>query len=128
MLTGLLTKLILAIVFGATIGLERESGKKTTSGEVGGIRTYALIALIGALVGMFFTNSFSALALLIAGAFLVLLITYYAVSSPVTKNFGLTSELSVVITFLIAASKTQPQEATHEHQRIQRKIYLPAHR
>lgn len=101
MFTGLFTKLILAIVFGATIGLERESGKKTTSGEVGGIRTYALIALIGALVGMFFTNNFSALALLVAGAFLVLLITYYAVSSPVTKNFGLTSELSVVITFLI---------------------------
>jgi uncharacterized membrane protein (DUF4010 family) len=100
MFTGLLAKLILAIVFGATIGLER-AGSNQGPSEIGGIRTFSLIALIGALVGIFFTNNFSSLGLLTAAGFLILLISYYVISTSHTKDFGLTSEMSVVITFLI---------------------------
>ncbi len=100
MFTGLFIKLILAIVFGATIGLERE-GSNQGNGGIGGMRTYSLIALIGALVGIFFTNDFSSLALLMAAGFLILLISYYIVGSSTTHDFGITSELSVIITFLI---------------------------
>jgi len=100
MFSGLFTKIILAIIFGATIGLERE-GSHQGSNEIGGIRTYSLIALVGALAGVFFTNSYSSLGLLLAAGLLILLISYYIVSSSNTHDFGLTSELSVVTTFLI---------------------------
>ena len=100
MFTGLLTKLILSIIFGATIGLEREGSGHGTGG-IGGMRTYSLIALIGALTGVFFTNNFSSLALLIASGLLILLIAYYIVGSLTSADFGITSELSVIITFLI---------------------------
>lgn len=97
---GLFAKLVLSIIFGAAIGLERASSKQGTA-EVGGIRTYSLIALTGALVGIFFTYSFSTLALLISGGFLALLISYFIVGSNFSHEFGLTSELSVIITFLL---------------------------
>lgn len=100
MFTGLFSKLVLAIILGATIGLEREGSKQGPS-ALGGIRTYSLIALIGALVGIFFTHNFASLALLVAGGFLVLLISYYVSGVSATKDFGLTTELSVIITFLI---------------------------
>ena len=100
MLTGLFTKLLLSIVFGATIGLERE-GSKQGEGAIGGMRTYSLIALLGALAGVFFTNSYSSLALLVVGGFLILLISYYVVGSSTNHDFGITSELSVITTFLI---------------------------
>lgn len=100
MLTGLFAKLILSIIFGAAIGLERASSKQGV-GELGGIRTYSLIALIGALVGIFFTNSFSSLALLIAGGFIALLISYFIVGANFSHDFGITSELSVIVTFLL---------------------------
>lgn len=100
MLTGIFSKLLFSIIFGAAIGLERASSKQGQE-EIGGIRTYSLIALIGSLVGLFFISNFSSLALLIAGAFLVLLIAYFVVGSNFTHDFGLTSELSVIITFLL---------------------------
>jgi uncharacterized membrane protein (DUF4010 family) len=100
MFTGLFSKLVLAIILGATIGLERE-GSKQGPGALGGIRTYSLIALVGALVGVFFTNNFSSLALLVAGGLFILLISYYVSGVTVTSDFGLTTELSVIITFLI---------------------------
>lgn len=100
MLTGLLGKLFLAIIFGATIGLER-AGSKQGLEEIGGIRTYSLIALIGFLVGLFFTNNLNPLAIIIASGFLFLLISYYLVSSFNSRDFGLTTEMSVIITFLI---------------------------
>lgn len=100
MLTGLFSKLILSIIFGATIGLERE-GSKQGPGAIGGMRTYSLIAMIGALVGLFFSNSFSSLGLMVTGGFLILLVSYYIVGSYVTHDFGMTSELSVITTFLI---------------------------
>src|SRR3989339_1170435 len=100
MFSGLLVKLILSIIFGATIGLERE-GSKQGAGAIGGMRTYSLIALMGALAGIFFTHNLSSLALLVVGGFLVLLISYYIVGSSTVHDFGITSELSVVITFLI---------------------------
>lgn len=100
MFTGLFSKLLLSAILGAAIGLERESNKQGI-GAIGGIRTYSLIALVGALVGVFSISGFSPLALLVAGGILVMLISYYIVSSLTTHNLGITSELSVIITFLI---------------------------
>jgi uncharacterized membrane protein (DUF4010 family) len=100
MLSGLFIKLILSIIFGATIGLERESSKHGDA-AIGGIRTYSLIGLTGALAGVFFTHNYSAIALLLAGGFLVMLISYYIVGAFTTRDFGITTELSAMTTFLI---------------------------
>lgn len=100
MLNELVTRLFLSIVIGATIGLERESSKQGF-GSLGGIRTYSLVALIGSIAGLFFSNNLPSVALLITGGFLILIISYYIIGSSSTRNFGLTSELSVIMTFLI---------------------------
>lgn len=100
MFSSLFSKLLLAIIFGAAIGFERE-GSNQGHGAFGGIRTYSLIALLGALVGILFVSNFSALALVLTGGFLILLISYYVSGSFVSKDFGVTTELSVIITFLV---------------------------
>ncbi len=104
MLSDLFFHLILAIIFGATIGLERESSRQNEShvGSVGGIRTFALIALLGALAGIFFIHDYSTLAIIVVLGFLLLLIVYYASESYATRSFGITSELSAVITFFMS--------------------------
>ncbi len=103
MLSGLFINLLLALIFGATIGLERESSKQgeSSAGSVGGIRTYTLIALTGAMAGVLFLRNYSSLALCVVGGFLILLISEYVMESFFTKHFGITSELSAFATFFI---------------------------
>ena len=92
-------KLLLAILFGAAVGLERES--KQVQSSPGGVRTHALIALLGAICGILFVSNFEVLGILVAVVFFVILITYYAIGSYTTKAFGMTSELAILFTFLI---------------------------
>ncbi|NJN42884.1 MAG: MgtC/SapB family protein [Flammeovirgaceae bacterium] len=103
MFSEIFLNLLLALIFGATIGLERESTKQGESrvGSVGGIRTYALISLTGALAGIFFIHDIHSVALFIVGGFLLLLISYYTIEAISTRAFGITSELSAFLTFFI---------------------------
>lgn len=100
MLTGLTFKLFTAILFGAAIGLERESSSQG-EGAIGGIRTFSLISLLGALCGVFFLTNLSLFSILICVFFTALVIIYYGISSYTYKSVGITSELSILITFLI---------------------------
>lgn len=99
MLSGLFIKLLLSLIFGATIGLERESSNPGDS-AIGGIRTFSLIALIGSIAGILSINNYLPIALLISGGFLLLLIAYYVIGAYTSKDFGLTSELSAIMTFI----------------------------
>ena len=101
MISELFTNLMLALIFGATVGLERESSKPN-SPHVGGIRTFSLIALSGALAGLLFIHEQEALGMLAVAGFFVLLISYYVAESVHTKDFGITSELAAIATFLIS--------------------------
>ncbi len=103
MISELFINLVLALVFGASIGLERESSKQGESraGSVGGIRTFSLISLIGAVAGIFFVQNYSTLAQIVVVGFLVLLISNYIIEALTTHDFGITSELSAFATFLI---------------------------
>jgi uncharacterized membrane protein (DUF4010 family) len=100
MFSSILTKILLSIIFGAAIGLERESSHQG-SGNLGGIRTYSLFCLLGALAGIFYLNNLVALSIVLVSGILLLLTVYYTLGSMSTKDFGITSELSVIITFLI---------------------------
>ncbi len=99
-MADLFTHLLLALVMGATVGLERESDNPTDP-HVGGIRTFSLIALLGALSGIFLMHAYTAVAVVIIIGFLVLLVGYYLAESYVTRDFGITSELSAIITFVL---------------------------
>jgi uncharacterized membrane protein (DUF4010 family) len=100
MVSEIFYHLFLALIFGATIGLERESSKQGDP-HVGGIRTFSLIGLTGALTGIFFIHDYASLALVITIGFIVLLISYYVSEALNTKDFGITSELAAISTFLI---------------------------
>ncbi len=105
MLSDLFINLTLALIFGATIGLERESSKPGDSnvGSVGGIRTFALISLMGGLAGILFMHNYGPLAVCLVAGFLILLIAYYIGESNNTKHYGITSELSAIATFFIGS-------------------------
>ncbi len=100
MISGLILKLFTAMLFGAAVGLERASSGHSEGG-IGGIRTFSLIGLLGALCGVFYLNNLSLFSIVIATVFSALLIVYYAVGSYTYKSFGITSELSILFTFLI---------------------------
>ena len=100
MISELLTNLLLALVFGATVGLERESNNPNDP-HVGGIRTFSLISLTGALAGIFYQHQYESMALIIIIGFFLLLISYYVTESIHTKDFGITSELSAITTFIL---------------------------
>jgi hypothetical protein len=94
MVSPILINFVLALLFGAAIGLERESSSQGV-GSAGGIRTYSLIALLGAVCGLFYVSNLVIMAVLIASVFFIILISYYILNSSITKDVGLTTELSL---------------------------------
>lgn len=100
MTSDLFINLILAFVFGATVGLERESSKGSGP-HVGGIRTFSLMSMSGALAGIFIVHGYLALGISVIAGFLLLLISNYITEGLQTKDFGITSELSALGTFFL---------------------------
>lgn len=100
MTSDLFINLILAFVFGATVGLERESSKGSGP-HVGGIRTFSLMSMTGALAGIFIVHGYMALGISVVAGFLLLLISNYITEGLNTKDFGVTSELSALGTFFL---------------------------
>lgn len=108
-MTSLPLKFLLATVLGALIGMERESSyvhdvyadRKERFGYLGGIRTYALIALLGAIAGYVSTTPNTPLFVIITSAFFLLIAIYYAVGGWMSKALGLTTELAAIFAFII---------------------------
>jgi uncharacterized membrane protein (DUF4010 family) len=96
----------IAILLGALVGIEREKRKEEEdAGGIAGLRTFTLLALLGAAVG-FLARSLSspwivAAALLIVGAFVVAGYLVAARSDP--ESTGLTTEVAAVVVFLLGA-------------------------
>lgn len=84
----------------ALLGLERENAvHKDKRVSFAGIRTFAFIGLLGALsqVLRVYSEIFS---VLLAGGFLLLVVTAYAVSSFKSKTIGATTELAAILAFI----------------------------
>ncbi len=95
-------RLLLSVLLGAAIGLERESGGRSDEiGSVGGIRTFSLACLLGGLAGIFYTKNLTYIFLIVSSLFSVLVVAYYIIGSLATKKTGLTNELSFLYTFLL---------------------------
>jgi len=100
-----LTKIIIALILGSAVGFERESyerhtNKTKTSGRGSlGVRSYALISLLGVLSGIIYT-SHTLIFILSAATFMLLLIGYYILGSLAKKDNGITTELAILLSFL----------------------------
>jgi len=101
MITTTIVNMVLSILLGAAIGLERESSQRNEPGAAGGIRTFALIALLGSISGILYANNLALLASIITIAFFTILLAYYAIGSFTTKDFGMTTELAILFTFIL---------------------------
>ena len=100
----LFSRLAVALVIGVLVGLQREfSFEKPEKELFGGVRTFALVALIGCLAALSAEMLDTPLAFiafaLIVGAFLS--ITYFIDASR--GDVGLTTEASAVVTFMAGA-------------------------
>lgn len=99
-------RFLFALLIGAIIGLERESSRHdsehdTETTSAGGIRTYALISLLGGLAGFFYLQNMQPMFLVLSVFSAVLVLLYYAIGSFMNKHFGMTSEISILITYVL---------------------------
>ncbi len=97
----------IVILLGALVGIEREKHKteKTETVQTAGLRTFILLALLGACAGWLShelaTPWIFAAALLIAGAFVV---AGYLVSTRKNpQSAGLTTEVAAIVVFMLGA-------------------------
>lgn len=103
-------KLLLSLLIGAAIGLERESYehfrhpeyKKSNQDRKGalGVRTFSLITSLGTVAGLL-RPDFPDLFLTVNVVFLVLLIAYYVTGSLFLKDNGITTEMAIIFSYLI---------------------------
>ncbi len=95
--------LLTALAVGLLIGLEREQAKADIGGAaIGGVRTYPIIALLGAVSAMLESTSMW-LPLVALGGVITLLAISYAGDVRNGRDHGLTTETSVLATFLFGA-------------------------
>ncbi|MFA5855103.1 MAG: MgtC/SapB family protein [Candidatus Gracilibacteria bacterium] len=96
-----LQNLGLALLMGSLIGLERERNRdKKKPSEFGGIRTMALISVLGYLIYSLFYEQIVIFGIMTAG-YVVLLIASYIVSSYQNRNSGATTEIAGLFSYLI---------------------------
>src|SRR3989339_251283 len=103
---SVVVKLLLSLLLGMAIGLERESYElqidKTKRSGVGslGIRSFALITTLGTVAALLIQSYFS-LFLIISVTFSALLIIYYILGSLTMNDNGMTTELAIFWSYLI---------------------------
>jgi uncharacterized membrane protein (DUF4010 family) len=97
----------IAILLGTLVGIEREKRKaeEQEPGHIAGLRTFTLLALLGAAAGFISKNLSSpwilAAALLIVGAFIVA--GYFVTARSSDGGKGLTTETAAIVVFLLGA-------------------------
>lgn len=100
-----LAKIIISLILGAAVGFERESyenltNKTRNSGRGSlGVRSYALISLLGVLSGIIYQTHLT-LFILVTTIFFLLLLMYYFLGSWLSKDNGMTTELAIILTYL----------------------------
>jgi uncharacterized membrane protein (DUF4010 family) len=107
-LLGVAGDFAIAILLGALVGIEREKHKaeEKEAEHTAGLRTFALLALLGA-AAAFLSKSLSspwilAATLLIVGAYLV--VGYFLTARASQDGKGLTTEVAALVVFLLGAT------------------------
>ncbi|MBK8809548.1 MAG: MgtC/SapB family protein [Acidobacteria bacterium] len=100
MLESYVPNLVLALLLGAAIGLERQSSGHLSDS---GIRTFSLIGLLGCISSIFYVNNLPLVFALMTAAFVILLSMHYGLASRQTNDYGFTTEIAIILTYLIGA-------------------------
>lgn len=96
-----------ALAVGLLIGLEREQSKDERPGSaIGGVRTYPIFALVGALASLLEPVSVWLPLVALGGVFALVAISYRADVNRGEPDRGATSEISLVATYLLGALST----------------------
>ena len=100
--------LALALAVGLLIGVERgwRLRDEAAGGRVAGIRTFALLGLIGGVAGLGLAGPFQALAIVIAAGAIAALLLGYAGDMRRDNNVSATSALAGVLTIGLGAMAT----------------------
>jgi uncharacterized membrane protein (DUF4010 family) len=98
-----------AVLIGALVGIEREKRKSREPGpEIGGLRTFILVALIGAIAG-WLANTLHMPAILVAMLVIVgagVLAGYVLAARATPASLGLTTESAAIVVCLLGAMTT----------------------
>jgi uncharacterized membrane protein (DUF4010 family) len=98
-----------ALLIGALVGIEREKRKTEEAGAgIGGLRTFVLVALLGA-IGGWLADALSAPAVLVAALVVVgaaVLAGYVLAARVRPSSLGITTESAAVTVFLLGAMTT----------------------
>jgi len=92
-----------ALLIGALIGLEREFyQQKKESSDFAGLRTFSLIALLGAVTAFLVEDlGIILMALAFGGLILITTVSYFSVTSLRKTGSGITTEIAALLTFLL---------------------------
>jgi uncharacterized membrane protein (DUF4010 family) len=101
----MMSRLAIALAVGLIIGMERGWASRASSEgqRIAGIRSFGFVGLFGglsAVLAEFFDVSVLAIALL---SFTAIVVTSYSISTQKTSDIGITTELSLFLTFLLGA-------------------------
>ena len=97
-----------ALAVGLLIGLEREQTKaERGASQLGGVRTYPIVALTGALATLLERTSMWVPLVALAGLFALVAISY-AGNIKRDQDHGMTTEVSVISTYLLGALAASP--------------------
>jgi len=109
--SDIFVKILLSVLFGAILGLEtqtreiEENGEKKASekekSRIGGFRTYTLISLMGGISGILFLNKLEFLSFTLLVALVSFLLIAYFMNIKIKEAFGITTEIAIVITFIL---------------------------
>lgn len=110
-----LIDIIFSILVGLILGLETETrtSVKDEKSKLGGVRTYTMLSLFGGIAGIFYLNNLTIFSVLLFLAVFGLVISAYIWNIKLNGAFGLTTEVAVIITFILgffATSKIIPLE------------------
>lgn len=92
-----------ALLIGALIGLEREFyQQKKESPDFAGLRTFSLIALLGAVTAFLVEDlGIILMALAFGGLILITTVSYFSVTALRKTGSGITTEIAALLTFLL---------------------------
>lgn len=101
-LSDLPFRLIMSLIVGAVIGLERETYHQPANKKKGsiGLRTFSLISTLGTLAGILYIHNLP-FFVFISSVFGLLVVAYYILQSNLTRDVGITTEIGMVFTYLI---------------------------
>ncbi|NJO72600.1 MAG: MgtC/SapB family protein [Leptolyngbyaceae cyanobacterium RM1_406_9] len=98
-------RLAIALAIGLIIGMERgwESRESPTGSRIAGIRSFGFVGLLGGLSAFLAAQvGASVLGITFIGLALIVAVSY-GVTARKTQDFGITTELALLITFLLGA-------------------------